>query len=164
MANRSSRTVPVRVSRRLPLVGALCVPFASGCRAGNGADRGQGAVPPFSAENRRLAGLVQQETLAAMTGALGHSPLDWGAADDAILPTPFTTACTSYHHDVELGPSQPGWIAASRMPGVISEPLFLTHPEEQAALLKADVLQPLASGYVRAIQADFAGTQPAQPG
>ena len=115
----------------------------------------------FSAENKRFAGLVQAQMLGVVGAALGRPSHDWGVADDTTLATPFTTAHTSYHHDVELGPSQAGWIDASRMPGVISEPLFLTNPDEQAALLRDELRQAIAAGYVRAVQAYFAGAQPA---
>lgn len=115
---------------------------------------------PFSAENKRFGGLVQEEMLAVMGKALGRAPHSWGVADDTTLATPFTTAHTTYNHDVELGPSAAGWIDASQMPGVISEPLFLTNPDEQAVLLKDDVRQQIAQGYLRAIAAYFAGTQP----
>ena len=112
---------------------------------------------PFSGDNQRLATLVQKQMLTVMAAALGHAPHDWGIADDTTLPTPFTTARTSYHHDVELGPSEPGWVDASQMPGVISEPLFLTNPDDQAAVLRDDVRQQIAEGYVHAIDAYFAG-------
>lgn len=112
---------------------------------------------PFSTENKRLATLVQREMLAAVGAALGHAPRDWGTADDTTLPTPFTTSHTTYNHDVELGPSSPKWVDASQMPGVISEPLFMTNPDEQAVLLRDDVRQQIAAGYVRAIDAYFRG-------
>lgn len=113
----------------------------------------------FSAQNKRFAGLVQAAMMAVMTRALGAAPRNWGAADDTTLPTPFTTSRHTYHHDVELGPSSPGWITASRMPGVISEPLFLTNPAEQKVLLETAVRDQIASGYVKAIQAYFGGAQ-----
>jgi N-acetylmuramoyl-L-alanine amidase len=109
----------------------------------------------FSADNKRFAGLVQQEMLSVMSTALGRRPRDWGVADDTTLATPFTTSHTTYNHDVELGPSEPGWIDASQMPGVISEPLFLTNPDEQAAVLRDSVRQQIAAGYVRAIRTYF---------
>ncbi|HEY8744007.1 MAG TPA: N-acetylmuramoyl-L-alanine amidase [Chloroflexota bacterium] len=110
---------------------------------------------PFSAENRRLAVLVHQQTLDIMTSLLGHAPRDWGVTDDTQLATPFTTSHTSYTHDVEIGPSEPHWVTASTMPGVISEPLFLSSPEEQAIVLREEARQNLALGYLRAIDAFF---------
>lgn len=110
---------------------------------------------PFAADNKRLAKLVQQQMLDVMSKLLGHAARDWGIADDTTLPTPFTTAHTTYNHDAELGPSEPRWVTASEMPGVISEPLFLSNPEEQAVLLKDDARQNLAQAYVRALDAFF---------
>ncbi|MGI8551590.1 MAG: N-acetylmuramoyl-L-alanine amidase family protein [Dehalococcoidia bacterium] len=117
---------------------------------------------PFAADNKRFAGLVQEAMLGAIQTALGHATKDWGTADDTTLPTPFTTAHTTYNHDVELGPSAPHWVDASHMPGVISEPLFMTNPDEQAVLLRDDVRQHVAEGYVRAIDAFFAGSSSAK--
>lgn len=111
----------------------------------------------FAAQNRLLAGLVQQAMLAVMTATLGHAPHNWGATDDTTIATPFTTSRHGYNHEVELGPSLRGWVHASQMPGVISEPLFLTNPEEQAAVQRPSVQTQLAQGYVRAIQAFVAG-------
>jgi N-acetylmuramoyl-L-alanine amidase len=112
----------------------------------------------FAAENQRFATLVQRETLDIMAKLLGHPTHDWGIADDTKLATPFTTSHTTYNHDVELGPSEPHWIVASEMPGVISEPLFLSNPEEQAALLQDASRQQLATAYLKAIDAFFGRT------
>lgn len=104
------------------------------------------AARPFADRNRLLAEKVQ----AALVLQLGLQDRGIHADDELSVPT-LTQDGAAYGHLVELGPAQPGWLdQPSAMPGVLTEPLFLTDPAEarlvQSAVGQAQVAGALAAG------------------
>jgi N-acetylmuramoyl-L-alanine amidase len=108
---------------------------------------------PFSAQNRRLAQLVQQNVLAQLRAA-GWAVPDRGSAPDSSDAEPaLSAAAAAYKHLLELGPAQPGYLdAPSQMPGVLCEPLFLTNPQEATIAASARGEQAIADGIRTAIE------------
>ena len=109
-----------------------------------GSDQNAGMVTaydadrPFSAANLTLADLVQNDILARMNAQ------GWGIPNDGVL-TDNTLGSVSgdpesgglaaeaaeYGHIMLIGPSMPGFFSTpSDMPGVVTEPLFITDPFE----------------------------------
>ncbi|GAA4910522.1 N-acetylmuramoyl-L-alanine amidase [Actinomycetospora succinea] len=82
----------------------------------------------FARQNRALAQSLQGAIRARLTAG-GHTPLDRGIADDS------SGAESGGGHLVLLGPRIPGYIdQPSAMPGALVEPLFLTNPDDLAAI------------------------------
>jgi N-acetylmuramoyl-L-alanine amidase len=123
------------------------------------------AVREFGAANERLAGLIQAAQLEALAG-LGHAARDWGATRDDSFEGFGQTHCpTGYPYYTILGPAATARPRPSLMPGVIAEPLFLTHPTEAALAGRADVREALAAAYARAVQRFLEpGASPARRG
>ncbi|MHB8577760.1 MAG: N-acetylmuramoyl-L-alanine amidase family protein [Dehalococcoidia bacterium] len=113
---------------------------------------------PFSAQNQRLAALVQQNVLAQF-GQAGLTIPDRGTAPDSSDAAPaLSQAAAAYHHLLELGPAQPGYLdLPSSMPGVLCEPLFLTDPPEAAVAASADGQYAMAHGLALAIEQFLTG-------
>jgi N-acetylmuramoyl-L-alanine amidase len=120
---------------------------------------------PFSAENLRLAQLVQSEVLFAMNS---HG---WGIPDEGALPdtglgsyqapssgtSDVASAAVSYDHLMLLGPAQAGFFTTpSTMPGALIEPLFLTDPFEGSLADSASGQQTIALGIATAVEQYFA--------
>ena len=99
-----------------------------------GSVTGYDTARPFSAQNLRLATLVQNDVLDAMN-AQGWGIPNLGVVDDSQLGGPaFTSAAGDYGHLLLLGPADPGWFTTpSEMPGALIEPLFITDPFEGAS-------------------------------
>jgi N-acetylmuramoyl-L-alanine amidase len=96
----------------------------AGCLTGYDPDR------RFSAENLRLATLVQRDVLGAMN-ARGLAIPDRGVQPDSGLGSALSTADVAYGHLLLLGPAKGGYFTTpSQMPGTLTEPLFLTDPFE----------------------------------
>jgi N-acetylmuramoyl-L-alanine amidase len=127
----------------------------AGCLTGYDADR------PFSAENLRLATLLQDDVLAAMN-ARGWAIPDDGVLSDTGLGSALTSAAVAYGHLLLLGPSEAGYFATpSEMPGVLIEPLYLTDPFEASIAVSARGQQVIALAIAEAVGQYFA---PAKPG
>jgi N-acetylmuramoyl-L-alanine amidase len=106
----------------------------------------------FSDQNRRLATLIQEAQVMALT-ALGYPPRDWGALPDDVFETPTQAKLdTGYRHNTLIGPPGPFRTRPTRMPGAIAEPLFLTHPREAALAQDPAVRDALARAYARAVR------------
>jgi N-acetylmuramoyl-L-alanine amidase len=122
----------------------------------NGAETLYDDARPFSAANLRLALLVQHAVLAQLR-ARGWAVPDRGVLVDSLAGTPALSATdAAYGHFVELGPAVPGWLDhPSAMPGVVCEPLFLTHPAEADVADSAPGQQAIAWGLAQAISAYF---------
>ncbi len=127
-----------------------------------GAVTGYDTARPFSAQNLRLATLVQNDVLAAMN-AQGWGIPNLGVVDDSQLGGPaLSTAAADYGHLLLLGPSDPGWFTTpSEMPGALIEPLFITDPYEGSQAASPSGQAVIAGGLARAIEQYFA---PAAPG
>jgi len=115
----------------------------------------------FSAQNRRLAQLVQHNVVAQFRAAAWAVP-DRGSAPDSSDAAPtLSAAAAAYPHLLELGPAQPGYLDhPSQMPGVLCEPLFLTNPAEATIAASPEGQQAIAQGLRRAIE-QFAQAHPA---
>jgi N-acetylmuramoyl-L-alanine amidase len=126
-------------------------PLNAGSVTGYDTDR------PFSAQNLKLATLVQTDVLAAMN-AQGWGIPDLGVVDDSQLGGPaLTTAAADYDHLLLLGPADPGYAATpSGMPGALIEPLFITDPYEGSIADSASGQQVIAGGLAQAIAQYFA--------
>jgi N-acetylmuramoyl-L-alanine amidase len=112
----------------------------------------------FSAENKRLAQLVQDEQLAALD-SMGYTARDWGALPEDAFETPTQSKLdTGYKFNTLIGPAGPFRTRPSMMPAAIAEPLFLTNPAEAALAQRDDVREALAQAYARAIK-QFLGPQ-----
>ena len=114
----------------------------------------------FSGQNLRLANLVQQDLVAALHGA-GYTTPDRGIINDADLQTESLGALpTTYNHLALLGPAVPGQLQPSEIPGVLSEPLFLSDPAEAAAALDPAMQSLIAGAYAHAIEQYLSASQP----
>ena len=114
---------------------------------------------PFSAQNLRLATLVQTDVLDAMN-AQGWGIPDLGVVDDSELGGPaLTTAAADYGHLLLLGPADPGYSTSpSGMPGALIEPLFITDPYEGSQAANPFGQEVIAGGLAQAIEQYFAPT------
>jgi N-acetylmuramoyl-L-alanine amidase len=111
---------------------------------------------PFAAHNLRLAGLVQRAMVAAFRGS-GTMTSDRGVLPDREGGgAPLTPQTANYHHLIMLGPVDRPWLPyASKMPGVLVEPAFLTNPGQGAFVASRRGQNSLARGLVAAIDAYF---------
>ncbi len=122
---------------------------------------GYDTARPFSAQNLRLATLVQTDTLDAMN-AQGWGIPDLGVTDDSELGGPaLSTAAADYGHLLLLGPADPGFSTSpSLMPGALIEPLFITDPYEGTQADSVFGQQVIAGGLAQAIEQYFAPPAP----
>jgi N-acetylmuramoyl-L-alanine amidase len=124
-----------------------------GCLTGYDADR------PFSAENLRLATLVQNDVLTAMN-AQGWAIPDGGVLQDSGLGSATSAAAQAYGHLLLLGPAQAGYFSTpSTMPGALIEPLYVTDPFEASIAVSTKGQQVIAGGIAKAIGQYFASAQ-----
>jgi N-acetylmuramoyl-L-alanine amidase len=126
-------------------------PSNAGCVTGYDTDR------PFSADNLRLANLVQADVLTAMN-AQGWGIPNLGVTDDSQLGgPPLTSEAGNYGHLLLLGPPVPGWFSTpSTMPGALIEPLFITDPFEGTLAETPSDQQVIAGGLALAAEQYFA--------
>jgi N-acetylmuramoyl-L-alanine amidase len=94
---------------------------------------------PFAGRNARLARIVQDEMVAALSGAVGG---DWKPHDHGALVYPYY---------VLRGFDPPRLRRPTQMPGVLSEGMFLSNPRELALLKRPAVRAAMAAGYYEAI-------------
>ena len=132
-----------------------------------GSVTGYDADRTFSAQNLRLATLVQDDIVGAVNARGWDIPND-GVVDDSALGGPaLTTASADYGHLMLLGPADPGYFSTpSRMPGALIEPLFITDPYEGTLAASPSGERVIAGGLAEAIEQYFApaaGTDPARP-
>ena len=130
-------------------------PGTAGCLTGYDADR------PFSAENLRLATLLQDDVLEAMNSR-GWDVPDQGVLSDTGLGSTLTSSAAAYGHLMLLGPAKAGYFSTpSKMPGALIEPLYLTDPPEASMAASAQGQQVIALAIAQAVDQYFA---PANPG
>lgn len=134
---------------------------ADGDPSTNGAETLYDNARPFSAANQRLARLAQQDVLARLRSA-GWAVPDRGVLDDSLVGTPAVSSeAAAYGHLLELGPAAAGWLRwPSAMPGILCEPLFLTHPAEADVADGASGQRLIAAGLAQAVTSFFAGRAP----
>jgi N-acetylmuramoyl-L-alanine amidase len=122
----------------------------AGCVTGYDADR------PFSAENLRLAALLQDDVLGAMN-ARGWDIPNEGVLQDTGLGSATTAAGVAYGHLLLLGPAEAGYFSTpSEMPGALIEPLYLTDPFEASIAASAAGQQVIAGAIAKAVGQYFA--------
>jgi len=126
---------------------------AGGSPYNAGAVTGYDAARSFSAQNLRLATLVQNDVLGAMN-AQGWGIPNLGVADDSQLGGPaLSTAGANYGHLLLLGPADPGWFTTpSQMPGALVEPLFITDPFEGSQAASPSGQEVIAGGLAQGIE------------
>ena len=106
----------------------------------------------FGAQNKQFAQDVQSSVIAALR-ANGYTTPDRGITDDTTLRADsLGTLEESYDHLVLLGPGVPGRLQPSRMPGALSEPMFLSDPAEATAVVQPAMQDLLARAYATAIE------------
>jgi N-acetylmuramoyl-L-alanine amidase len=126
-------------------------PGNAGCVTGYDADR------PFSADNLRMATLLQSDVLGAMN-AQGWAIPDGGVLSDTGLGSAASAQAEAYGHLMLLGPAEAGYFSTpSQMPGALIEPLFLTDPFEGSIAASANGQQVIAGGIAQAVGQYFAG-------
>ncbi len=130
---------------------------AGGSPYNAGAVTGYDTARTFSAQNLRLATLIQNDVLGAMN-AQGWGIPNLGVTDDSQLGGPaLSTAAADYGHLLLLGPADPGWFTTpSQMPGALIEPLFITDPFEGTLAASPSGQQVIAGGLAQAIEQYFA--------
>ncbi len=115
---------------------------------------------PFSADNLRLATLVQQDVLAAMNAK------GWQIPDDGVQPdsqegslvqtstdSSLAEAAATYGHVLLLGPAEAGYFTTpSDMPGALIEPLFVTDPFEGTLAADPADQEVIARGLAKAVE------------
>ena len=106
---------------------------------------------PFGAESHALASFVQAEVLSRLAG-LEHDVSDRGVRNDAEVGGDPNNA-----HSYLLGTND--GFRPSLMPGVISEPLFLSNADDAARIAEEETRQRLAEAYRDAIMAYFVWLQ-----
>jgi N-acetylmuramoyl-L-alanine amidase len=127
-------------------------PWDAGSLTGYDADR------PFSADNLRLATLLQRDVLGAMN-ARGWDIPDGGVQNDTGLGSAVGAAAAAYDHLLLLGPAQQGYFETpSQMPGALIEPLFLTDPFEASIAASTRGQQVIATAIAKAIGQYFSGS------
>jgi N-acetylmuramoyl-L-alanine amidase len=126
-------------------------PGNAGCLTGYDAAR------PFSADNLKLATLLQDDVLGAMN-AQGWDIPDAGVQQDTGLGSAVGAAAENYDHLLLLGPAQAGYFTTpSLMPGALIEPLFLTDPFEGSIAASAQGQHVIAGAIAQAVAAYLAG-------
>jgi N-acetylmuramoyl-L-alanine amidase len=155
-ADVAARDVCANLAKADVLVGI----YMDGGYAGQGGSvTGYDADRPFSAENLRLATLVQHDVLAAMN-AQGWQIPDDGVLQDSGLGSATSAAAEAYGHLLLLGPAQAGYFSTpSMMPGALIEPLYVTDPFEASIAVSAQGQHVIAGGIARAISQYFASAQ-----
>ncbi len=135
---------------------------AGGSSYDAGSVTGYDTARPFSAQNLRLATLMQNDVLSAMN-AQGWGIPNLGVSDDSELGGPaMSDAAANYGHLLLLGPADPGFSTTpSEMPGALIEPLFITDPFEGSIAASASGQVVIAGGLAQAVEQYFA---PAAPG
>ena len=121
-----------------------------------GAETIYDSVRSFKAENLRFAREIQRNILASFAAQAWTIP-DRGVKDDANLGGAITAQAQAYGHLLELGPAQGGWLTQpSAMPGALTEPLFVTDPNEADVAVTRRGQEAIASGLLHAVEAYFA--------
>ena len=109
----------------------------------------------FGDDNHRFAVLVHRAVMEAFLD-FGYEIQDRGVLQDTYLSAPNSPR----RYLILLGPESPRIVRPSQMPGVLSEPLFITHEVEGQMARDPEVLARLAVAYADAIEAFFLGVDP----
>jgi N-acetylmuramoyl-L-alanine amidase len=115
---------------------------------------------PFSAENLRLANLLQHDVLAGMNAR------GWNIPDDGVLPDTdlgsyvgnpaaagIAGEAAAYDHLMLIGPAMAGFFSTpSKMPGAVTEPLYVSDPFEGSIARSASGQMVIAQEISNAIE------------
>ncbi len=115
---------------------------------------------PFSAANLELANLVQTDVLERMNAQGWAIPNDGVETDDtlgSVSGNPssggLAAEAAAYGHIMLIGPAMPGYFTTpSQMPGVVTEPLYVTDPFEGSIADSALGQQTIAQGIATAVE------------
>lgn len=110
------------------------------------------AERPFSDDSYRFACLVHEKLLVAFS-QMGYETRDRGVMPDANLEVPGAKG----DYLILFGPLTERISIPSKMPGVLSETLFVTNDVEAELLQRADVQDALADAYAAAVTGYFQG-------
>jgi N-acetylmuramoyl-L-alanine amidase len=155
-ADVAARDVCANLAKADVLVGIY---MDGGYEGQGGSVTGYDADRPFSAENLRLATLVQNDVLAAMNAQGWQIPND-GVLQDTGLGSATSAAAEAYGHLLLLGPAQAGYFSTpSMMPGALIEPLYVTDPFEASIAVSAQGQHVIAGGIAKAVSQYFASAQ-----
>ena len=156
-ADVAARDVCANLARADVLIGIYMdagSPGVAGCLTGYDADR------PFSAENLRLATLLQDDVLGAMNAQGWHVP-NQGVLPDTGLGSTLTSSSAGYGHLLLLGPAEAGYFSTpSEMPGALIETLYLTDPAEASIAESSQDQQVIALAIAKAVNQYFASSSP----
>jgi N-acetylmuramoyl-L-alanine amidase len=156
LADVAARDVCANLARADVLVGIY---MDGGDQGQGGSVTGYDADRPFSAQNLRLATLVQHDVLAAMN-ARGWQIPDDGVLPDSGLGSALTAAAQAYGHLLLLGPAKAGYFSTpSTMPGALIEPLYVTDPFEASIAASTQGQHVIAGGLAKAISQYFASAR-----
>jgi N-acetylmuramoyl-L-alanine amidase len=133
---------------------------ASGSSQGAGSVTVYDAARPFAAANKRLAGLLQSDVLAAMSIQGWQIPNDGAIPDGGFgssVGNPsaggLAAAAAAYDHLLLIGPAAGGFFAnPSAMPGAVIEPLYLTDPFEASIAVSSADQAVVAQGIATAVE------------
>jgi N-acetylmuramoyl-L-alanine amidase len=155
-ADVAARAVCANLAKADVLVGIY---MDGGYEGQGGSLTGYDADRPFSAENLRLATLVQKDVLDAMN-AQGWQIPDGGVLPDSGLGSATSAAAQAYDHLLLLGPAQAGYFSTpSMMPGALIEPLYVTDPFEASIAVSSQGQHVIAGGIAKAVSQYFASAQ-----
>jgi len=155
-ADVAARDVCANLAQADVLVGIY---MDGGYEGQGGSVTGYDADRPFSAENLRLATLVQNDVLAAMNAQGWQIPND-GVLPDSGLGSATSAAAQAYDHLLLLGPAQAGYFSTpSTMPGALIEPLYVSDPFEASIAVSAQGQHVIAGGIAKAVSQYFASAQ-----
>jgi N-acetylmuramoyl-L-alanine amidase len=114
----------------------------------------------FSADNMKLATLVQSDVLAKLNAKGWQIPNDGVVSDTTLGGPALTTTSADYGHLLLLGPADPGWFTTpSAMPGALIEPLFITDPFEGSIANGSPGQHAIATGVAEAVEQYFGAEQ-----
>lgn len=105
---------------------------------------------PFWRQSETLANLLTTAVTAAVRRT-GYADLNKGVETDVADVVPQTRA--DYPWFLVLGPSRAHWLTGTAMPGALLESMYLTNPQDAAALRRPATITALAKGYAAGISA-----------
>jgi N-acetylmuramoyl-L-alanine amidase len=150
-ADVASRDVCANLAKATILLGIY---FDAGTSSTNaGSVTGYDSVRPFSADNLKLATLLQNDVLAHLNAHGWTIPNDGVVTDKTLGGPAYTTTAANYDHLLLLGPADPGWFTTpSEMPGALIEPLFITDPYEGTIAASTVGRETIAQGMAEAAE------------
>lgn len=105
---------------------------------------------PFWRQSKVLANLVTTAVTSAVRRS-GYADFGQGVETDVADVVPQSRA--DYPWFLVLGPSRPRWITGTSMPGALIESMYLSNPQDAAALRHASTITAIAKGYAAGIHA-----------